>query len=288
MGVSEGFNCRVLLSLMSILVCFYAVKGGVGIQNGLNQEIILPESLIRFASQRCMEQYPQADAFNWTDTADTHCYSQCLLHKMGLMNLRTRGLDNIKLMDIWDDIEEAFDEERCVDNINIGQPLSGKCVDSYSKLMELRTHCLELFEYTFMGNSSWKSKDPSKSIGQSASEFCDSFDEDGDVATESTQSLEITFQSLYKNKLVCLYQNYHFIDAYGRVDDIELLRSYEEAQMDVTEAKEFVKYCSHKANSKFKRDNLSDAVFELQYCLKQKSPEFEMISQLRNERSRSY
>uniref|UniRef100_A0A1I8PCX3 Uncharacterized protein n=1 Tax=Stomoxys calcitrans TaxID=35570 RepID=A0A1I8PCX3_STOCA len=261
MGVSEGFNCRVLLSLMSILVCFYAVKGGVGIQNGLNQEIILPESLIRFASQRCMEQYPQADAFNWTDTADTHCYSQCLLHKMGLMNLRTRGLDNIKLMDIWDDIEEAFDEERCVDNINIGQPLSGKCVDSYSKLMELRTHCLELFEYTFMGNSSWKSKDPSKSIGQSASEFCDSFDEDGDVATEN---------------------------AYGRVDDIELLRSYEEAQMDVTEAKEFVKYCSHKANSKFKRDNLSDAVFELQYCLKQKSPEFEMISQLRNERSRSY
>uniref|UniRef100_A0A1L8E6B0 Putative secreted protein n=2 Tax=Haematobia irritans TaxID=7368 RepID=A0A1L8E6B0_HAEIR len=194
---------------------------------------------------------------------------------------------SLKFSDIWDDIEEAF-EEKCLEKFQFGESLNGKCSDTYRKLIEFRTHCWELFEYTFGGNSTWKSKDPSKSIGQSASEFCDSFDEDGNVATESSLSIELTFESMFKSKLICLYKNYHYLDAYGRVDESELQRSYDEALIDVDESNSFIKICSRRANSKYRTDYLGDMVFELQSCMKQHSPEFATVVQLRNEHSKDY
>ncbi|XP_073818102.1 uncharacterized protein [Musca autumnalis] len=247
----------------------------------------LPESLKRFARLRCLQQYPLADSVNFTSTHETQCFLQCWLYKMGLMNLVTRGLDSAKFMDIWDDIDEAF-EEKCMEKFEFDEPLSGKCEDTYHKLMEYRTNCLELFEFTFGLNSTWSSKEPSKAIGQSASEFCDSIEEGVETVTEHSQSAEVSFLGHYKSKLECLYQNYHYLDAYGRIDESEIILSYQEANVDNEDTRTVIKMCVHHANEKFQPNNLMEEVFELQTCLKKLSPEFQIVEQRRDDISREY
>lgn len=51
-----------------------------------------------------------------------------------------------------------------MDKFQFDEPLSGKCSDSYRKLMEFRAHCWELFDFTFGVNSTWKSKEVSMVI----------------------------------------------------------------------------------------------------------------------------
>lgn len=58
----------------------------------------------------------------------------------------------------------------------------------------------------------------SKKIGESASEFCDFLDEDNIPAKETSQDQEVTLLSRYKEKLKCIFENIHYLDAYGRVD----------------------------------------------------------------------
>ncbi|XP_058974496.1 uncharacterized protein LOC101897820 [Musca domestica] len=255
--------------------------------SNISKDFSLPESLKRFARMRCLQTYPQADFHNFTNTHDTQCFLQCFLYKLGLMNLSTRGLDSNKFLDLWDDIDEAF-EEKCMDKFKFDEPLSGNCADTYHKLMEYRSHCLELFEFTFGQNSTWNSKEPSKSIGQSASEFCDSIEEGVETVTENSQSPEISFLGHYKSKLECLFQNYHYLDGYGRIDESEIILSYEEAQANSEDRRQVIKMCVHHANGNYHENNLKDEVFELQTCLKKYSPEFPLVSQRRDEVSREY
>lgn len=45
-----------------------------------------------------------------------------------------------------------------MDRFYFGESLNGTCFDTYRKLMEFRNKCLELFEYTFSTNSTWKTE----------------------------------------------------------------------------------------------------------------------------------
>lgn len=51
-----------------------------------------------------------------------------------------------------------------MDRFYFGESLNGTCFDTYRKLMEFRNKCLELFEYTFSTNSTWKTEDVSWKI----------------------------------------------------------------------------------------------------------------------------
>lgn len=148
-------------------------------------------------------------------------------------------------MDIWERIDEAFEEDTCMERFYFNEPLTGNCIDSYRKLMEFRKNCLELFEYTFGSNSTWKSEDVSgkckifllylylygnnfkfcslqsqysKKIGQSATEFCDALDSDNVEAKEFSDEEDVTLLTQYMKKLSCIFENFHYLDAYGRVD----------------------------------------------------------------------
>lgn len=68
----------------------------------------------------------------------------------------------MKFMEIWEQIEEAFKEDTCLERFDFIEALNGYCSDTYRKLIEFRNNCLELFEYTFATSSTWKPDDVSR------------------------------------------------------------------------------------------------------------------------------
>ncbi|XP_065367967.1 uncharacterized protein LOC135960575 [Calliphora vicina] len=277
---------KILLILLAISVDSNHCQESMELTN-----FSLSDSLIRHARLRCLEQYPQADTVNYSDTHETHCFLQCFLYKMGLMDLKTRGLNSKKFIDIWEKIEEAFEEDTCLERFDFSEPLNGNCTDCYRKLMEFRSNCLELFEYFFTTNSTWKTENSinSKEIGQSATEFCDFIDGENIVAREATsQDEEVSLLSQYKNKLKCIFHNIHYLDAYGRVDESEINLSYLEANEDFPESRAVIHNCSHRANTKYHKYDAGNMVLELQKCLKAQSPVYDKVYKLRDETSRQY
>ncbi|TMW53292.1 hypothetical protein DOY81_001592 [Sarcophaga bullata] len=254
-------------------------------------DFIFNDAHVRHSRLRCMQRYPLADADNYSDNAETHCFLQCFLYRMGLMDLATRGLDSRKFIDIWERIDEAFEEDACMERFYFNEPLAGNCSDTYRKLMEFRNNCLELFDYTFSSNSTWKSEDSksTKKVGQSATEFCDTLEVNDNVeAKESSEEDDVTLLSQYMKKLICIFENIHYLDAYGRVDQSEIIMSYKEAQEDSVETRSIITICSHRANTKFQQHHYGHMVLELQKCLKSKSPIYGKVYQLRDELSRQY
>lgn len=108
------------------------------------------------------------------------------------------------------------------------------------------------------------------------------------AAAETYQDEDISFISLYKENLQCIFQNFHYLDAYGRVDESEVLLSYQEANLDSPESRAIIKKCCHQANSKFQSDFYADMVMELQNCLKLLSSDYLTVYKLRDETSQQY
>ncbi|XP_023308743.2 uncharacterized protein LOC111690488 [Lucilia cuprina] len=279
-------------NVFNILVIFLATSVDINYcqESGELRNSNLSDALIRHARLRCLQQYPQADTINYSNSPETQCFLHCFLYRMGLMDLNTRGLNSRKFIDIWEKIEEAFEEDICLDRFDFSEPLSGKCIDTYRKLMEFRNNCLELFEYTFTTNSTWKKEDPklSKKIGQSATEFCDFINAENIMAKETSQDEEVSLLTEYKEKLQCIFENIHYLDAYGRIDESEINLSYQEALEDSIESRDVVRNCSRRANAKYDKYYFGNMVWELQKCLKAQSPVYDKVYKLRDKISRNY
>ncbi|KAM7360552.1 uncharacterized protein ACRADG_006098 [Cochliomyia hominivorax] len=278
---------------LGVLIVFFIINvdSNVGQESTEATDFSISEAFMRFARLRCLQEFPMADIANFSDTTETHCFMHCYLYKMGLMNLTTRGLNSEKFIGIWEHIEEAFLEDTCMDRFDFSEALNGTCFDSYRKLMEFRSNCLELFDYTFNTNSTWRSENPKfgKKVGQSATEYCDLIDEENITSKETSQNKEVSLLSQYQNKLKCIFENIHYLDAYGRVDEYEIILSYQEASEYSVQSEADIKTCCHRANSKYQQNNLGNAVLELQKCLKaQNASVYEKVLKLRDENSRTY
>ncbi|KAL9894415.1 uncharacterized protein LOC119635189 [Glossina fuscipes] len=244
--------------------------------NALNEtsRFVLKESNVRFAQMRCAEKYADVGPFpNYADTPANHCYVYCLFYKLGLIDLRSRDLDQKKLQDVCED----FGFERVKD---LPKSLSGRCRDYYKILVECKHRYRDLFEFIFNERSP---KTTANNIGESATETCA-----GGLFTANNVDFLVKPVLAEQLKFVCIFANFHYLDAYQRVDVEEIMISYDEAQALKQHTREIVEDCAHRANALYKKNDYGDMALTLHKCLRRESSDYSKVFALRDKNSRKY
>uniref|UniRef100_A0A1A9VYB2 Uncharacterized protein n=1 Tax=Glossina austeni TaxID=7395 RepID=A0A1A9VYB2_GLOAU len=234
---------------------------------------VLKESSVRFAQMRCAEKYPDARPFpNYADTPANHCYVYCLFYKLGLIDLRSRDLDEKKLQDVCEDF--GFETVK-----SLSKSLSGRCQDYYKILVECKPKYRDLFEFIF----NERLPKTLNEIGESATEICAN-----GLYTANNVDFLVKPVLVEQLKFVCIFTNFHYLDAYQRVDIEEIMLSYDEAQALKPHTREIIEDCAHRANALYKINNYGDMVLTLNTCLRRESSDYSKVFALRDKNSRKY
>ncbi|XP_055850961.1 uncharacterized protein LOC129915444 [Episyrphus balteatus] len=225
------------------------------------------------------------------DNHETHCYVKCLLNKLGLINLKYRGLDGNKFIQPLESQDMEISEE-CFSHLE--DILSGTCESYYRKWMNLRTSCKEFFYISLFEDPREVEKfnseniTQSKKLGETATEFCSkglACSESRELTSE--QTLGDDMLSVFKCELACIFRHIRYFDVYGRVDKNEIFRSFEEASSNSKSNIQIVSKCVHRANSLYPFGPCQMA-YELYQCFMKKVKNFKEIYAQRDKISRYF
>uniref|UniRef100_A0A1A9WB55 Uncharacterized protein n=1 Tax=Glossina brevipalpis TaxID=37001 RepID=A0A1A9WB55_9MUSC len=261
--------------LITFFIIFVVVFSNRQTTSALNEttRFVLKESNVRFAHMRCAEKHPDARPFpDYPDMPANYCYVYCLFYKLGLIDLRSRDLDLKKLQDVT----EKFGFETVK---SLPKFLSGRCQDYYKILVECRQRYQDLYEFIFNEQSAKRTNN----TGESTTVQCDN-------ELHTSDNIELLDKPLLiqELKFVCIFENFHYLDAYKRVDVKEIILSYEEAQALNPHSQEIIEDCVHRANALYKINDYGDMVLTLHKCLLRGSSDYLNVFGLRDENSRKY
>ncbi|XP_055381448.1 uncharacterized protein LOC129612030 [Condylostylus longicornis] len=289
-----------LLLLITVLFLNAFVIPVIGQENDYNYQ--LKEENIRFAFQRCQNE-SNADTrlillwnvWKFPDNKLTHCYIKCIFYKLGLINLKDMGLNKKKFMLILKRSNTALDALSMSDLTSynklveeIFKPLDSTC-ESYYKMWVFLIDRLGINDIR-NGFTNLRNSAISKPVGQKASDFCYNYSINY-FYSETISDFSI-FSNFSKCLEKCIYQYFHFIDAYGRVDVKEILQSYSEvnqislklgSKIDMSPRYRIeIEKCAHYANARYYQ-GLCLVASKLHKCLKENVKSYSTIFKYRDE-----
>nr|ALZ41680.1 odorant binding protein 18 [Liriomyza sativae] len=293
--------CIVLKFVIVILVVFEL--NVVGAQEVDTKQIFLFPDDVRFAKRRCEEEFARNNTFllekwrkhEYPDQRETHCFIKCYLRRLGLVNLLTRGLDNDKLYQLWENIDLET-SENCLANLELEFDLNDLCVSYYKKWLRLRQKCeqeVQKLFYELGPNYEYPMKYqlPSKAFEMSAIEFCESLDTmEKNTVAEMTQSVNVESEQ-FQCKFGCIYKRFHYFDAYDRLDESEIIRSFLEVA-NISESNLLaIKHCIHQAQMLYTglERGYCNMAYVLHKCLTNRfGKQFKIVTINRNKLSKQY
>lgn len=185
---------------------------------------------------------------------------------------------------------------------SLPKSLSGRCQDYYKILVECKHKYRDLFEFIF----NERSPKTTNEIGESATEICAN-----GLYTADNVDFLVKPVLVEQLKLVCIFANFHYLDAYQRVDVSwvrkifskysflrennnlflkveEIMISYDEAQALNQHTREIIEDCAHRANALYRINDYGDMALTLNTCLRRESSDYSKVFVLRDKNSRKY